>query len=623
VRVALLTEGVDSNAKRVVPASTSPSPGCLESRGPESRGPESRGPESPGLGSGAFELGGWCRRLLQGLPEHEFRLYVVGDHGGVPMQLPSQVRSLRTWPLRGPRPPCRLPRGRRRGHLLHCYEDLVRSLVDRRESEHFGAALYALAAAQANAELPELPALLTSAPAQRILERVWQAPGADTVAGSPLVGDVLVAADLLEQCLRPLSAPWYGAGGSGRLADADLCHVAGGGPVALPALIAKQLYGIPFISTEHRLHLRDQYLGYRTAPYRWPVRALMLSFFRLLAGETYRQAAILTPGSAYDRRWLEQCGADPGRIRVIHEGTPDVARSAAGPEHPGPPTLVWSDTLDPGGDPRLVLLAFAQVRAELPQARLRMYGTEPASGHLEDCRRLAENLGLRDTSPADTADGRPGRPGRREDREDRAHGGRPGRRGDRRYPGAIGADQGPNRSAGPAVVFARRPEAPGAPWGAGNVAVFTRRSQMRPGPLVDAMLSGRAVIATDTGMVREVLGPAGLVVPPAEPQALAAACLALLRDDERRSRLGTAGRLRAQQLFAVEPVVEAFGGIYLEVVSRWPAFPDATTHGQPPRPFSRPAEFWAAGESAAAGASGAGETPCTARLAGQRLPEAV
>ncbi|MFD0529801.1 DUF3492 domain-containing protein [Kitasatospora arboriphila] len=112
-----------------------------------------------------------------------------------------------------------------------------------------------------------------------------------------------------------------------------------GGPAVLPALVAKHLHGVPFVLTEHGLHLREQYRGYRTAPYRWPVRALLLAFFRQLTAETYRQAAVLTPGSGYDRRWQERCGADPERIRVVHESTPRPAASGSAPSPNAPP---WS-----------------------------------------------------------------------------------------------------------------------------------------------------------------------------------------------------------------------------------------------------------------------------------------
>ncbi|WP_354642218.1 DUF3492 domain-containing protein [Kitasatospora camelliae] len=476
----------------------------------------------------------WCGRLTGGLVEHEFRLFLLGRApAGEP---PRGVAAVRELPLWDARPAGRLPGPHRRRRYARAYETLVRALVLPGERASFAAGLYGLAELAAGDG--GLPVFLASGHAHRVLERVWRSPGADTAAGQPLVRDVLVAGDLLEQVLRPLSAPWYGTGPDG-LGGADLCHVVGGGPAALPALLARRLHGVPFVVTEHGLHLRERYASYRTAPYRWPVRALLLAFFRLLAEETYRQAAVLTPGSAHDVSWQRRCGADPERIRVVYEGTPAVARPAAGPE-PERPTLVWAGALEPGRDPELALHALARIRTELPGARLRMYGEEAAPGYLAHCRQVAERLGL-----------------------------------------------------GGAVTFEGRPDGTAEIWEAGTVVVFSALARRGSRLLVDAMLSGRAVVATEAGVAGEVLGPSGLLVPPRSPQALAGACLALLKDEERRARLGLAGRLRAQERFAVEPVVTAFREIYLELVSRWPAFPAGT--GEHPRPFARPAEYWMAG----------------------------
>ncbi|MEU6967898.1 DUF3492 domain-containing protein [Kitasatospora aureofaciens] len=535
--------------------------------------------------------GAWCDRLAEGLPEHDFELYLLTGAAG----LGSAARLSPAWQgahdlaLWGRRPRGRAPGTLRRRRYARAYEELVRALVLPGERAGFGAGLYRLAAL-AREDEGTLPAFLGSAHARRVLERTWRLPGADTSAGQPLVRDVLGAADLLEQCLRPLSAPWYGTGPGG-LGGADLCHVVGGGPAALPALVARHLHGVPFVVTEHGLHLREQYLGFppraeggagaeseerqardecrsddrrhrvrapggvragHEAPYLprpsaggtpTPVRALLLSFFRALTEETYRQAAILTPGSAHDQQWQRRCGADPARPRVVYEGTPAVDRPAAGPE-PERPTLVWAGALEPGRDTELVLHAFARIRAELPAARLVVYGQETAPGYLAHCAAVAERLGV-----------------------------------------AV------------AVDFAGRPGSLAEAWQGGTVVVFSALSQRSPRLLADAMLSGRAVVSTDVGVAREVVGPTGLLVPARDPRALAGACLALLCDEERRSRLGLAGRLRAQERFAVEPVIGAFREIYLELVSQYPAFPEGGGAGEgnrAPRPFARPAEYWLA-----------------------------
>jgi hypothetical protein len=104
------------------------------------------------------------------------------------------------------------------------------------------------------------------------------------------------------------------------------------------------------------------------------------------------------------------------------------------------------------------------------------------------------------------------------------------------------------------------------------------------------MFCGRATVSTDVGAVVEVIGGTGLVVPPRNPRALADACVALLRDPERRARLGAAARARALELFTVEQNIAAFHGIYLEIVSHCPVRRDVLDAAGAPLPFAAPAE---------------------------------
>ncbi|MEY9843995.1 glycosyltransferase involved in cell wall biosynthesis [Streptacidiphilus sp. BW17] len=474
----------------------------------------------------------WGERLVGSLAEHEFLRLSTAD-------------AVRVGERRRATPPW----GGRRGRALAAYGELVRTLVDTnpaRAAAGFGPALYALAEAGRGGGLA---ALLRSGAAVRSLEHAWLGSGAVIAAGAgdagvPLLHDVLVAADLLERALRPLSLPWYqGRAGRAALAGADVCHVVGGSAAALPALVAKRQLGLPFLLTEHSLHLRERYRGYRASRYRHPVRALMLAFHRLLAGEGYAQAGVITPGSAFDQRWQEHCGAQRERIRVVYEATPLADRPPVGAE-PERPTLAWLGAMEPCGGLEPMLRAFALVREEQPEAELRVYGRTAPSGaaaYQGHCRELAHDLFGDAVTEAVSFDGFDSTSQRlRTVHED------------------------------------------------ATVLVFAGTEGVRPHLLAESQLSGRPVVATDVGAARELLGPTGLLVPPGDPIALAAACSALLGDEERRVRLGNAGRQRAQELYAVEPAIDAFRTLYLELAAEVPqSAPEPVA-----QPFSRPAEYW-------------------------------
>ena len=127
-------------------------------------------------------------------------------------------------------------------------------------------------------------------------------------------------------------------------------------------------------------------------------------------------------------------------------------------------------------------------------------------------------------------------------------------------------------------------------YAAGAVTVLSSVVEGFPISLVEAMFCGRATVSTDVGAVVEVIGGTGLVVPPRNPRALAEACVALLRDPERRERLGAAARARALELFTVEQNITAFHGIYLEIVSHTPVRRVVLDDTGEPLPFATPAE---------------------------------
>ena len=71
--------------------------------------------------------------------------------------------------------------------------------------------------------------------------------------------------------------------------------------------------------------------------------------------------------------------------------------------------------------------------------------------------------------------------------------------------------------------------------------------------VLDAMAMSLAVVGTHAGGIPEAVvhGETGLLVPPAEPRALAGAIVRLLKDPALRQRMGDAGHARVAEHFGV------------------------------------------------------------------------
>lgn len=89
-----------------------------------------------------------------------------------------------------------------------------------------------------------------------------------------------------------------------------------------------------------------------------------------------------------------------------------------------------------------------------------------------------------------------------------------------------------------------------------------------PRVLLEAAVLGRALITTDMPGCKEVVrhGHNGLLVPPRDADALAAAVLRLLGDDRVRAEMGARGRSHVRQ-FALPKVADRYADIYRRVLT--------------------------------------------------------
>jgi polysaccharide biosynthesis protein PelF len=483
------------------------------------------------IGEGTYphQFGGvsvWCDQLVRRMPECNFRVLALVASGNEPVRwdLPRNVSSVQPIPLWAYQhaPASGWLRGRSASRAVGELIETLLAPAERRQQE-FGQVLRELAEI---AWRGRLGAELASESAVALLSASWRDQWPDCDQPAPSLHDAVTAMQLLEHSLRPLAfAP----------AGADVLHVITNGLGALPALAATWRYDTPIVLTEHGLYMREQYLHSRARPHRWPVKALHLAFVRRLCTLCYQEAAVVAPGNIFNIRWEQRLGADPARIRTVYNGV-DPADFPAVQVEPDVPTISWAGRIDPVKDLETLIRAFALVRQQVPDVRLRIFGAAPDSGdaYAQRCANLVSTLHARD-----------------------------------------------------AVRFEGRVDKIRDAYAAGHVVVLSSITEGIPYTLIEAMACGRACVATDVGGVREAVGDAGIVVPPRSPEAIAQACLTLLADSAQRHRIAAMARQRALEYFTVDRAIKAYREIYAAVRAAGrpvPGAPLTTRATRPGRP---------------------------------------
>src|SRR5262249_17064939 len=93
-----------------------------------------------------------------------------------------------------------------------------------------------------------------------------------------------------------------------------------------------------------------------------------------------------------------------------------------------------------------------------------------------------------------------------------------------------------------------------------------------PNVLIEAMACGVPCVATDVGDAREIIGDAGLLVPPRDPEALAAAWEeAVARDKE---YWALRARARATGSYSFDRICRSYEALYEEVARECCAVPE-------------------------------------------------
>jgi glycosyltransferase involved in cell wall biosynthesis len=107
-------------------------------------------------------------------------------------------------------------------------------------------------------------------------------------------------------------------------------------------------------------------------------------------------------------------------------------------------------------------------------------------------------------------------------------------------------------------------------YGAIDIVALTSRNEGTPVALIEAGAAGKAIVATKVGGVGDVvhLDRTGVLVADDDLNGMAAALLALVRDEGRRRTLGAAARADMTSRFGLARLVDDLDGLYRDVLRR-------------------------------------------------------
>jgi glycosyltransferase involved in cell wall biosynthesis len=339
--------------------------------------------------------------------------------------------------------------------------------------------------------------------------RLFASPGPrDGVAPRPVpaVGEIVGSLRLLSHLMQPLALP---------VPRCDVTHSSAAAFCGLPCIIAKLKHDVPFLLTEHGVYIREQYLALRRSIESPFIRQFMCRLVNLVASLNYRYADLVSPVCAYNARWEEWWGVERSRIRVIFNGA-DPKRFSPGPrKESGRPVVCTIGLIYPLKGQLDLISAAAIVREQIPNVEFRLYGAASDEEYFQACVRRVADLGLADT-----------------------------------------------------VRFAGQTSTPCDVLREADVVAMTSVSEAFPYSIIEAMLTGSAIVATDVGGVREALADTGVLAAPRQPAEMAEAIVSLLQSPEKRRALGDAARARALQYFNEQTFADAYRKAYRDLATR-------------------------------------------------------
>ena len=297
------------------------------------------------------------------------------------------------------------------------------------------------------------------------------------------------------------------------LPDVDVVHASMAGIAGLPGVILHRRRGTKFILSEHGVYLREVYLSLSRSSYSEGCRRFLMGFYHAIARANYHAADVVTTLGCFNARWQERFGADPRRMELAPNGVdpsrfhPEGAKAAR-------PTVLTLARIYPLKGITVLLEAAALVRAQVPDLCVRVLGEPADAAYFAKCQEIVRRHGLENC-----------------------------------------------------VEFSETKK-PELEYRSAHVYCLPSISEAMPFVILEAMLSGCPVVATEVGNVADVLAGTGLLARPNDPASLASQLLRLLAGPGAaadREYFAERGLARALHSYTLERAMKKFDQLYTKV----------------------------------------------------------
>jgi glycosyltransferase involved in cell wall biosynthesis len=343
--------------------------------------------------------------------------------------------------------------------------------------------------------------------------------------------DLVDVEEFLTMCLAGFPEPkTFGTRVARLLADrVDDFDVVHDNQVLAYGMLEIEKLGLPLVTTIHHPITFDRRIDLQTAT-TWRKRLTLrrwYGFLRMQGKVARRARRILTPSDSSRRDIARDFGVDPARMQTILLGVDDAFVPPTAPRVPGR-ILAMASADAPMKGIDTLLEAFAKLRTERDVELVLV--TRPQPGGRTD--QLVDRLGIADSVRF-------------------VHG----------------------------LSEAELVEL----MGSAEVACVPSLYEGFSLPTAELMACATPLVVSRAGAIPEVVGPDGLcadLVTPGDVGELELALMRMLDDEDRRARMGAAGRQRVQELFSWRAVAAATAAAYQDVIDDHRAETGRTISGE-------------------------------------------